>query len=225
MKTNDVMVFDLDDTLYYEIDYLKSSFKEIAHILDPYSTVSLFEKMFELWTSKQDVFDYLLREYSGASLTKENLLSYYRNHKPNISIDEESMNFFYYLKKNDIPICLITDGREVTQLNKIKALKLTNFINPSDIYISEITQHPKPDPYSYERIMISYPNCRYHYVGDNTIKDFVAPNSLGWQSYCLKDKGWNIHQQSYNLSAELLPTFWIESLNEIQKLIDNTIIS
>jgi putative hydrolase of the HAD superfamily len=40
----------------------------------------------------------------------------------------------------------------------------------------------KPHPMSFERVAaaIGNPGDRFVYVGDNPVKDFVAPNAMGW---------------------------------------------
>jgi putative hydrolase of the HAD superfamily len=44
-------VFDLDDTLYSEIDFVKSAFKFIAFNTEPDIALELFENMLELFLS------------------------------------------------------------------------------------------------------------------------------------------------------------------------------
>lgn len=54
-----VVVFDLDDTLYNEMDYLRSVYMSIAKNLDLDNWQSLFSKMFSLFRSKKDVFEFV----------------------------------------------------------------------------------------------------------------------------------------------------------------------
>jgi putative hydrolase of the HAD superfamily len=58
-------------------------------------------------------------------------------------------------------------------------------------------------------------NKEYVYIADNTQKDFVTPNKLGWTTICLLDNGHNIHKQNFELSKEYLPQFRINSFEEI----------
>ena len=52
-----VIVFDLDDTLYYEIDYLKSAFKEISEMFCyNHSSSDIYEKMLDIYSNKGDAF-------------------------------------------------------------------------------------------------------------------------------------------------------------------------
>lgn len=63
--------------------------------------------------------------------------------------------------------------------------------------------------------MKKFPDCSdFTYVGDIPQKDFLAPNSLGWNTICLLD-GQNIHKQDFSLPKEYLPKVRINSLYEI----------
>ena len=42
------IVFDLDDTLYYEIDYLKSAYQEIATSVSEKDSPSIYAQMLDL---------------------------------------------------------------------------------------------------------------------------------------------------------------------------------
>ena len=55
----------------------------------------------------------------------------------------------------------------------------------------------------------------YCYIGDNPTKDFIAPNILGWTSYCLLNKGWNIHPQDFEVAPEQQPTYIITELKDL----------
>ena len=118
---------------------------------------------------------------------------------------------------------IITDGRTVTQLNKIEALGLHSLIADEDIVISERFGSEKPSPRNYLYFMNKYgADARYYYIADNTAKDFIAPNRLGWTTVCLKDNGQNIHKQNFSLSDDFLPKYTVEefgdSLFELLKL-------
>jgi putative hydrolase of the HAD superfamily len=59
----------------------------------------------------------------------------------------------------------------------------------------------------------------YYYVGDNTSKDFVAPNRLGWTTICLLDDGRNIHKQDFSLPQDMLPQHKISKIRDIENII------
>lgn len=194
-----VVVFDLDDTLYKEVDYLKSAYREIASLVYP-TLKSDFKEQDEVYRwmrlnyqQGKNVFDELMRY--GVPFDKQELLRIYREHKPTIGLSDGAIEVLEALKKEGHIIGLITDGRSLTQRNKIEALELGKFIESSLVLISEETGYSKPSLESYRYVMHRYPESNYVYVGDNPWKDFYAPNQLGWMTICLKSDGRNIHPQ------------------------------
>lgn len=201
-----VVCFDIDDTLYKEIDFLVSAYKEIAFkVRHP----EAFHQMMEWFYSGENVFKNLISEYR-LSLTLSDCLSIYRNHFPDISLEPGVKDYLYYLKQEGCILGVISDGRSITQRNKIKALGLETLLDI--VVVSEETGAEKPSVTNYRIIMDTFPGKRYIYVGDNPKKDFLAPNNLGWRTYCLIDDGRNIHRQDISVAKDYLPCFYIGSI-------------
>ncbi len=227
MLSKCVVVFDLDDTLYYEIDYLKSAYKEISKEISkqailPLKEEILFEEMMEEYVGKRDVFSVILKKYKIKDLTKDDLIRKYRNHKPKITLSENRLEILRFLKENNVKIGIITDGRSITQRHKIQTLKLDDFIeDPEDIVISEEIGYEKPSKENYLFFENKYKNenTKFFYIGDNTKKDFITPNKFGWRTICLIDEGFNIHKQDFGLKKEYLPHYKVKNIIEIKHLI------
>lgn len=203
-------IFDLDDTLAYEVDYLKSAYKEIALLL---KDDLLFNEMLSSYKNKEDVFAKLEAKYR---IPKKQLLETYRTHFPDISLVEGASEILQKIKSQGYLLGLITDGRSVTQRNKLKALNIDRFFDK--IIISEEFGSEKPEVknfIAFEREDIE----EYIYIADNVKKDFIAPNKLGWTTICLLDNGSNIHKQSFNYSSEFLPKLKIGKLSELETFI------
>lgn len=206
-----VVCFDLDDTLYKEIDYLKSAYREIAAYAAEYChgcsdspmilAAKAYDAMFAAYQNGENAFECLNR-FLGLNLPISEYLPIYRNHKPRISLSEDVVQTLDTLKAEGCIIGLITDGRSVQQRNKIETLGLSRWIANEDIVISEEFGSEKPSPANYEYFMNRYPECRdFTYVGDNLQKDFIAPNALGWTTVCLLDDGRNVHKQELKTSV------------------------
>lgn len=192
---NKVVVFDLDDTLYKEIDYLKSAYSEIAlWIESAFNKKDVYPLMLEFYNQGKDVFD-SVNQYYELSIPIETYLRKYRTHIPCISLSDEVENVLSTLFDRGCVVGLITDGRQITQWNKIKTLGLDRYITKSDCIISESFGYAKPSIEGYLYFQEKYPHAEYFYIGDNVKKDFVAPNRLGWTTICLRDDGRNIHKQ------------------------------
>ncbi len=196
-----VICFDLDDTLYKEIDFLKSAYREIAFCAaqgDRMLADQAYAEMLQAYRDGGNAFR-RLNERLGLTTPVADYLTMYRAHRPDIHLEEEFVATLDALKTAGHTIALITDGRSVQQRNKIAALGLNRWIEDSDIIISEEIGSEKPAEANYRRVMERHPEAeRFVYVGDNPAKDFIAPNCLGWNSVCLLDNGENIHPQRFD---------------------------
>lgn len=221
-----VICFDLDDTLYKEIDYLKSAYSEIAEYAagqfmgcsDSVNilTIKAYNRMLDAYREGLNAFEELNR-FLGLELPVSDYLYIYRNHKLKIALSEDVVQTLDALNAEDIRLGLITDGRSVQQRNKIKALGLGRWIENEDVVISEEFGSEKPAFANYEYFMNRYPECHdFTFVGDNLKKDFVAPNALGWMTVCLKDDGRNIHRQRVDdIKEGMMPKRWIKTLLDL----------
>jgi len=186
-------VFDLDDTLYYEIDFLKSGYKAIADFLYPIILENVYDTMIDLYQKGMYAFEYIVEKYKNKGITVEQLLSIYRFHEPQIKLRNDASVFLQMLHERNVPIGLITDGRSITQRNKLKSLLIDRIFN--DIIISEEFGSEKPDIRNYDYFNKKYSGYNFFFFADNLKKDFIVPVNLKWTSFCLLDNGLNIHKQ------------------------------
>lgn len=214
MKTK-YIIFDLDDTLFYEVDFLKSAYKEIAYTISKNNeALALYEQMLEMYHKEGNVFDFLQSHYTNFS--KEKLLEMYRNHFPTIKLNEGAFEIIKFCKSKKYKTGIITDGRSVTQRNKLKALNIEHLFDK--IIISEEFGSSKPDRRNF--LAFQDENIeQFFYIADNPKKDFVTPNQLGWTTVCLLNKGQNIHSQVFTVEKEYLPKHKIKNLKILQNII------
>lgn len=209
---NSVFIFDLDDTLYSEYDYVCSALRQISEYyirLDK----AIFQRMISLFEQGQNVFEYLIENYPNVTNDKEYLLRIYRNHVPRISLNEEAKVFLHHIEVKKFKKGLLTDGRSVTQRNKLQSLGLSKYFD--QIVISEEFGSEKPSVENYRAFECLSKSARFIYIGDNPFKDFVTPNSLGWLTVCIKDHGRNIHKQDFTLPEEFLPKVIVRNFSEL----------
>ncbi|MFS4457210.1 HAD family hydrolase [Maribacter sp. 2304DJ31-5] len=212
VSNNSIIAFDLDDTLYKEVDFLKSAYLEIAQELDANKWNLLYIEMFSMYRSGNNVFEFLTKKYE---INLDDLLLKYRNHFPNIEVSDGVLNLLKNIKKNKGKIAIITDGRSQTQRNKIDALGLIEYIDT--ILISEEIGYQKPALKVFDKLEGLYPNHEFTYIADNLKKDFISPNLLNWDSIHLLDNGLNIHVNQMNfMKKENLPKKYVASLNQIE---------
>lgn len=220
-----LLAFDLDDTLYKERDYAVSGHNAVCSLLaDKYG---LDFQLLSDAMNRKDVnpFDSLMERIDAAGSAIDEsiaeLVEVYRYHAPKISLPEETEATLEYIK-DKCRLALITDGRIITQTNKIAALGLDRFFSAENIFISEQTGHDKLHPHSFEALMSRFGDMDgYVYVGDNPAKDFLWPNRLGWLSVMLNDADKvNIHPQCVEkYDAEYRPALTINAIKELPKAI------
>ncbi|MCB0322533.1 MAG: HAD family hydrolase [Bdellovibrionales bacterium] len=210
-EPHSVVAFDLDDTLYPERDFVESGLRYVAERL---GLASSFDLIAAYHKGERDVFGTLL-ETPGLTgrFTKQDLLEWYRSHQPDIVLEPGVSRVLQRLSEQNVPLALITDGRSVTQRNKIRALGIEHLFSP--IVISEEFGSEKPDERNFRAVEAAHPGCRYLFVADNPAKDFITPRKFGWTTICVLDAGQHIHPQSFAGDPSFLPDFAVHSVAQI----------
>ena len=179
----DAVVFDLDDTLYSEKDYVRSGYIAVARKFPEVENMA--EKLWSAFEKKLPSIDFVLEKEGLLNEANKALaLEAYRFQTPVISLYPGVREFLMRLKKTK-KLGLITDGRPEGQRAKIEALGIADLFD-SIVVTDELggAEFRKPCVRAFEitreRLGISFEKMIY--VGDNVVKDFVAPEKLGMQS-------------------------------------------
>lgn len=182
------VVFDVDDTLYLEREYVRSGFQSLS----PWVTAALGMENFadRAWAEfeegrRGDIFDRVLSAAGFASrrdLVSE-LVVRYRQHQPTIRLLRDAQYCLEALSGR-VYLAAITDGPAVSQRAKVAALGLRGWINLI-ILTSELGEglgkpHPRAFGLVEEATGLSGRQCVY--VADNPTKDFAGPAALGWRT-------------------------------------------
>ena len=193
-----IIVFDLDDTLYDESSYVRSSFLEVACFLSKKIKVSkdlIYLKLNETLekNGRGNVFDVVLKHY-GIFSKKEvkNCLSVYRNNIPQIKLFDEGIRCLNRLK--DFRKYVVTDGNKLVQKKKIEALNLNKYFIKSLPTHNYGLDHAKPSTYVFNKILKweKIKPSQLIYIGDNPNKDFLNLKREGFNTIrvltgCFKD--------------------------------------
>ena len=172
------IIFDLDDTLYNEIEYVKSGFEAVSRYLGDASYAS---KLLYYFNNEANPIDKLLEEI-GRIDEKDAVVDIYRKHKPRLTLDEAVAATLNNLRGSNIKLGIITDGRPEGQRAKIKALGIESYID--DIIVTDELggkQFRKPNDISFRILQNRWRLApeQIIYVGDNLNKDHLAPQQLG----------------------------------------------
>lgn len=212
LSTFDVVVFDLDDTLYSEMDYILSGYRYLSELIQKIYAKNTYQSFLDaLEKNEPDIFAYVIVEHELPESLKQHLILAYRYHTPNIQLNASALSILEQLKSKNVPIYLITDGRGITQRLKITSLGIETFFK--SIFISEEIGVGKPSPDSFLAIQAAHPEQVIVYVADNPKKDFIAPNQLGWKSIGIINKNTRIHPltNNYIQAADV----WLNEFKEL----------
>ena len=219
------VVFDLDDTLISEKEYIRSGFKQVARKIakeNNFNQEEVFKLMLDMFNEdSKNVFNRVL-EKLNIQYDKENikeLINYYREHIPDIKLYDDAKYIIEVLYKKGIKLGIITDGYTVTQRNKLKVLDIDKYfehIVVTDELGREFWKpHQKPYEIIKEKLGLEYENMVY--VGDNVSKDFVTANKLGMNTIFINRED-GVYSGIY-MNDEYLAKLEVSSLLELEKLI------
>lgn len=213
-----VVVFDLDDTLYRELDFVFSGFRAVAEDIAPLMNIAsgqiLHELQEEFAKQRQHVFDRFLQRHG--LLTKQRVMycvSVYRSHAPTISLYPEAKACLERLKAH--PIYVLTDGNQRVQRNKFQALGLGPMAKKCICTYSYGLKYQKPSPYCFLKICAweKVTPSQMVYIADNPYKDFVGIKPLGFQTIRLLQGPYKKVVVPKDFNAKYL----VENLNEIEE--------
>lgn len=222
MNNIKMLVFDLDDTLFPEHEFVLSGFQSVSDwVKSKYGISDFFDIAWKFFHegNRGKIFDKTLDALEikyEPSLIQE-LVEVYRGHKPAISLHEDAKWALEHYKFEK-QLGLITNGFLKTQQNKVKALGIESSLNEI-VYCDEYgSVNWKPSPVPYQKMMefTGFEGNEYMYIGDHPYKDFVAAKNLGWLTLriCRRDGEYANVIAHESLDAQLK----IRSLYELQNL-------
>ncbi len=182
-----IYIFDLDDTLYDERQYVESGIRAVARMGEAHwklpqdasyeTLIALLDK-----NGRGRIFnDWLAAFHLDTKCNIKQCLTTYRLHEPDIQMPQAHHELLASLPK---PLYLVTDGNKVVQAKKVQALNISHYFKRVFITHRFGVQHAKPSTYCFEKIKQAE-GCEWEdmvYIGDNPAKDFVNLKSLGMQT-------------------------------------------
>ncbi|MCI6893734.1 MAG: HAD family hydrolase [Bacteroidales bacterium] len=216
-----IIVFDLDDTLYNEVDFVYSGYNAVSqYVAEEYGYTDALKVLKQAFQAHKNPFDELADAMKPKTIDIPKLLEIYRFHKPQLTLSRTAEITLDYLQGEDAILCMITDGRSITQRNKIEALGLNKYFTDDNLIISEEFGVEKTDKRPFQYFMDKYKEAKhFYYIGDNTAKDFFWPNRMRWTTICLEDKGKNIHKQKFDSDKMHNPAIIIDNIYDLPSMI------
>ena len=206
------VLFDLDDTLYRERDFVDQAFWSVAIAMEKHltekrkfktkeniknistgemtenmpageSAEELFRQMIELMEKEgRGTIFNQLCERYDVDVPVSELVKIYRETKPILSLYPDAEAFLERLEKEHVKTGLITDGDTQVQHNKMQALGLDEKLDV--VLASYELGLKKPDlgVYTYCLEKLECKAKEAVYIGDNPLKDFIGARKLGMKT-------------------------------------------
>lgn len=182
------IIFDLDDTLYPQLEYTRHCLHATVNYISDISGENkgvIKDKLDEVLEKNgieyKFIFNDLFKEinFAGMSHLKE-ILELFWACKPEIKVFDGVLDVLTQLKKQ-YRLVILTDGHVHIQEQKIDTLGIKDFFEYVLITDSLGVEYRKPSPAGYEKLLedmnIKPQDCIY--VGNDPRKDFLACKELG----------------------------------------------
>ena len=218
------VVFDLDDTLISEKEYIKSGYLHIAGIIEDRFAMDkkqVFDELMSLFNvSPLNVFNRLYDKYQ-IKYSKEmilDLVKEYRGHFPDIQFYDDVLPCLSELKRAGIKVGIITDGYAIAQRQKLKAIQANEYFDEI-IVTDELGRdywkpHPKAFELMKEKFRVNFDEMIY--VGDNPEKDFYISKTYPIKTVRIIRDG--VHSDK-NYFRDIKEDIKIISLKDIKNLL------
>ncbi len=218
------ILFDLDDTLYNESDFVKSGFAAVAKELEfrgvgKSAKIQKLLESFHFNESRNFVFNKAADELNFPITWINELVDIYRLHHPAIEFFSDTKQVIQQLKKNYLLGC-ITDGWAQVQRNKINALNLKKYIDCIVICDDFGREYWKPNPFAFYKCceILGLETTEVVFVGDNPERDIQAAKNAEIKSvHIKKTEGYFFYKEDNKTQAD----FEISSIQELMKIIDS----
>ncbi|MTD41578.1 HAD-IA family hydrolase [Erwinia sp. CPCC 100877] len=199
MKT---IVFDVDDTIYDQQQPFKNAVNQVFPCVKNedmhrlyirfrhHSDVTFPKVMANEWTLEYMRYyriDESLKDLKYPAVSQEDGLIFqkvYEHELDNITMHPEVKKVLNFLKEQQIPMGIITNGPTDHQYKKVKQLRLEDWIPTDNIIISQSTGFQKPEREIFDLAANEFNMTAQHtlYVGDSFENDIVGARNGGWKS-------------------------------------------
>jgi putative hydrolase of the HAD superfamily len=190
------VIFDLDDTLYPELDFVRGGFDAAAAVLERRHAVDrrrVAERMMELLHTigRGRVFDAIVEELDlgHAEHVVPLLLYAYRTHRPQLAPYPDVLPVLRRLTDAGMRLGVLTDGLATVQQRKLDALRLDVPLDPVVLAGELPAALGKPSAASYAVAceLIDLPPFEITSVGNDPYKDFAGAREVGMRTVRVRE--------------------------------------
>lgn len=219
------LLFDLDDTLYDEKQFVKSGFIEVAEFVEDKLKIDkdfFYKILIDIFNggSRGNIFNLALEKVNIVS-DEDIILSMvkiYREHNPKIRLAKDVKSLLIRLR-GIYSLGIITDGYFEVQKKKVQALKLEELFD-FIIYMDEYgREYWKPNVFGYKLVLERFQILPGEaiYIADNPYKDFIGDKKIGISTVRVINQ--NREYSNVKLNKEYEVDYEIKELHEILELL------
>ena len=217
------LIFDLDDTLYNERQFVYSGYEQVANYLcNKYNLNSqeVYENMLDILieNGRNNLFNKICYKFRLNQDIGE-LVDVYRKTKPVINLYDDAIKLLDDTK-GKYGLGIITDGESRVQWNKIEALGIERYFDKIIVTDDIGKDYWKPSEKPYKEIVEYFGGIPkdYIFIGDNPNKDFISAKKLGMHTIrIIRDVG--DYMETF-LGEEYEANYTIFSLEEVKYVIE-----
>ena len=217
------LIFDLDDTLYRERDFVESGYRAVArHIASCFGRDygEIYNTMIETLNSegRQMVMTVVHEQFTSGSVSIDELVSIYRNHQPTIRLYPGYRALLKQFSRS-CRLGLITDGMPEVQERKVRTLLLEGLMDKIIYTWAHGVQKQKPHPYPFNLMLQSLHTEAAHalYIGDNPSKDCAGAHRAGMK--CAQVGHTIAHRDVSQSDQDETPEYLIDSLFQLSTIL------
>lgn len=217
------VIFDLDDTIYPEFNYVKSGFKAVAAWVEKHMGVAedeVFRELLDLFAEgkRGNIFDIWVDSRGGSvEYWVPEMVKVYRNHDPKIRPFEDFLKIIPKLRSK-YKLGVLTDGYSSVQRRKLEALGIEHYFDVVVFSDDLGKDNWKPSVVPFKVILreLDVSGCESVYVADNPLKDFLGARKVNMWTVRFKSAV-GLYSQIKPPSSEYDPHTEICSLSELPK--------
>jgi len=190
-------VFDLDDTLYDQRQWLDGAWRAVAARaeawdVDPDRLLRALRAVAAAGSDRGGIIDAALVRVDAASTPVAPLLDAFRSHAPTRLVPYRGVPAALERLAARVPLGLVSDGDPDVQLAKLAALGLAPLFSTVVLSDQLGRAHRKPDPLPFEWVLagIGVDGPDAVYVGDRPVKDVAGPVGVGMRALRVRTGEW-----------------------------------
>lgn len=220
------VVFDIDDTLYLEREYVRSGFRHVGRYVEKELGIPDFaERAWSLFLAghRGNTFDKIFQQLNiQCERSKmEHLISLYRSHAPDIRLLPDALLCLNALQER-VRLAIISDGPLEAQRNKVAVLRLNQWFEHILLTEELGEEYAKPCASGFRLMQeqFGFDAGRFCYVADNPTKDFIAPRKLGWKTIRVRRRE-GLHA-AVEIAGEWAAQAELSDLSQLPKQLEET---